>query len=72
MVSFLFEKKRMTPKETRINFDSYLFVKKLNNTENFLEVLDNITEYRREMNEQIKENIQEIKRLDTLLYVSEI
>ena len=64
--------KRMTPKETRINFDSYLFVKKLNNTENFLEVLDNITEYRREMNEQIKENIQEIKRLDTLLYVSEI
>ena len=64
--------KRLTPKETREKFDKYLYVKELNNTENFLEILDNITEFRREMNDQIKENIKEVKRLGTILDVDDI
>ena len=64
--------KRLTPKETREKFDKYLYVKELNNTENFLEILDNITEFRREMNNQIKENIKEVKRLGTILDVDDI
>ena len=64
--------KRLTPAQTREKFDKYLYVKELNNTENFLEILDNITEFRREMNDQIKANIKEIKRVDSILEVDNI
>jgi len=60
-------KRRLTSSETLKNFDQFFYIEEINKTENFFEVLNNITEYRSQMNQQIKENIKELKRLNKLI-----
>ena len=48
-------------------FDQFFYIEEVNKTENFFEVLNNITEYRLQMNQQIKENIKELKRLNKII-----
>ena len=60
-------KRRLTPSETLERFDQFFYIEEVNKTENFFEVLNNITEYRLQMNQQIKENIKELKRLNKII-----
>ena len=59
--------KRYTPEETLEKFEKYFYDEKINNTKNYIEILENLIKIREEMNIAIKKDMRELSRLDRII-----
>jgi len=59
--------KRYTPQETLDKFEEYFYDVKINNTKNYIEILENLIKTREEMNIAIKKDMRELSRLDRII-----